>query len=206
MSTWAQCSGGEHDLPRCAWLEGGLTASYEKLVLDVEILQNMIEFLRPLPFAEDDLGFEAIKAVPTAVISSALTIRSPATRPPSTAQCFRTGRTMAAEGGGRQGRRGARDWHLAAGFAEYEEPKMDPAIAKNSMPMSAAAARRSVPTNRDLSGLQTSDQPDRLFQAGPTGGLSKGRFIALQQRNSGTHKGCSRRIGSHKAAWPAGRP
>ena len=46
------------------WLEGGLTASYEKLVLDVEILQNMMEFLRPLPFQEDDLGFEAIKSVP----------------------------------------------------------------------------------------------------------------------------------------------
>jgi trimethylamine--corrinoid protein Co-methyltransferase len=46
------------------WLEGGLTASYEKLILDVEILQNMMEFLQPLPFSEDDLGFEAVKSVP----------------------------------------------------------------------------------------------------------------------------------------------
>ena len=40
-----------------------MTASYEKLVLDVEILQNIMEFLRPISFTDDDLGFEAIKSV-----------------------------------------------------------------------------------------------------------------------------------------------
>ncbi|PZO81440.1 MAG: methyltransferase [Mesorhizobium amorphae] len=65
MATWGAVLGGANLIYHAAgWLEGGLTASYEKLVLDVEILQNMTEFLRPLPFDEDDLGFEAIKAVP----------------------------------------------------------------------------------------------------------------------------------------------
>ena len=65
MATWGAVLGGANLVYHAAgWLEGGLTASYEKLILDVEILQNMIEFLRPLPFTEDDLGFEAIKSVP----------------------------------------------------------------------------------------------------------------------------------------------
>jgi trimethylamine--corrinoid protein Co-methyltransferase len=65
MASWGAVLGGANLIYHAAgWLEGGLTASYEKLVLDVEILQNMMEFLRPLPFQEDDLGFEAIKSVP----------------------------------------------------------------------------------------------------------------------------------------------
>jgi trimethylamine--corrinoid protein Co-methyltransferase len=66
MATWGAVLGGANLIYHAAgWLEGGLTASYEKLILDVEILQNMMEFLRPMPFEEDDLGFEAIKGVPT---------------------------------------------------------------------------------------------------------------------------------------------
>ena len=47
------------------WLEGGLTASYEKLVLDIEMLQHMIAFLQPISVNEDELGFDAIAGVPT---------------------------------------------------------------------------------------------------------------------------------------------
>jgi trimethylamine---corrinoid protein Co-methyltransferase len=65
MATWGAVLGGANLIYHAAgWLEGGLTASYEKLILDVEILQNMIEFLRPIPFEEDDLGFTAIRDVP----------------------------------------------------------------------------------------------------------------------------------------------
>jgi trimethylamine--corrinoid protein Co-methyltransferase len=65
MATWSAVLGGANLIYHAAgWLEGGLTASYEKLVLDVEILQNMIGFLEPIPFDDDDLGFEAIKSVP----------------------------------------------------------------------------------------------------------------------------------------------
>ena len=65
MATWGAVLGGANMIYHAAgWLEGGLTASYEKLILDVEILQNMMEFLKPLPFSEDDLGFEAVKSIP----------------------------------------------------------------------------------------------------------------------------------------------
>ncbi|WP_350335100.1 trimethylamine methyltransferase family protein [Coralliovum pocilloporae] len=47
------------------WLEGGLTASYEKFILDVEMIQNMIEFLKPLDTSADELAFDAIRNVPT---------------------------------------------------------------------------------------------------------------------------------------------
>jgi trimethylamine--corrinoid protein Co-methyltransferase len=66
MATWGAVMGGGNMVYHAAgWLEGGLTASYEKLILDVEIIQNMMEFLRPIDFTEDDLGFEAIKSVQT---------------------------------------------------------------------------------------------------------------------------------------------
>jgi trimethylamine--corrinoid protein Co-methyltransferase len=66
MATWGAIMGGGNMIYHAAgWLEGGLTASYEKLILDVEIIQNMTEFLRPIDFTEDDLGFEAIKSVQT---------------------------------------------------------------------------------------------------------------------------------------------
>lgn len=44
--------------------EGGLTTSYETLVLDVEILRNMMELLQPLDCSEDALGFDAIASFP----------------------------------------------------------------------------------------------------------------------------------------------
>ena len=47
------------------WLEGGLTASYEKFILDVEMIQHMIEFLEPIRVDEDELAFDAIAGVPT---------------------------------------------------------------------------------------------------------------------------------------------
>ena len=66
MATWGAVMGGANLIYHAAgWLEGGLTASYEKLVLDVEILQNMMEILRPIDFSTDELGFDAIAGVPT---------------------------------------------------------------------------------------------------------------------------------------------
>ena len=66
MATWGAVIGGGNLIYHAAgWLEGGLTASYEKLILDVEILQNMMEILRPIDFSEDELGFDAIASVPT---------------------------------------------------------------------------------------------------------------------------------------------
>ena len=66
MATWGATLGCANLIYHAAgWLEGGLTASYEKFILDIEIIQNIKEFLTPVSFTEDDLGLEAIKAVPT---------------------------------------------------------------------------------------------------------------------------------------------
>jgi trimethylamine--corrinoid protein Co-methyltransferase len=66
MSTWGAVLGGANIIYHGAgWLEGGLTASFEKLVLDVEILQNMVEFMKPIKLDEDELALDAIKDVPT---------------------------------------------------------------------------------------------------------------------------------------------
>ncbi len=45
------------------WLEGGLSASLEKIIVDAELLRNWAELLRPVEFTDDDIGVEAIKGV-----------------------------------------------------------------------------------------------------------------------------------------------
>ncbi len=45
------------------WLEGGLCASFEKFVIDAEMLQHMAEFMRPVSVTEDDLALDAIREV-----------------------------------------------------------------------------------------------------------------------------------------------
>ncbi len=66
MALWA-CVLGHANLHYHAagWLEGGLTSSFEKLVLDVEMLQHMMEFLEPIVVDEGELAFDAIANVPT---------------------------------------------------------------------------------------------------------------------------------------------
>jgi trimethylamine---corrinoid protein Co-methyltransferase len=43
------------------WLEGGLSASLEKIVVDAELLRNWAEILKPIDFSDDDLAVDAIK-------------------------------------------------------------------------------------------------------------------------------------------------
>ena len=45
------------------WLEGGLSASLEKIVVDAELLRNWAEILKPVAFSDDDLAVDAIKGV-----------------------------------------------------------------------------------------------------------------------------------------------
>ncbi len=64
MAVWGAVMGGVNLLYQGAgWLEGGLTASYEKLIIDAEILQMLSEVLQPIPVDEASLGFEAIAEV-----------------------------------------------------------------------------------------------------------------------------------------------
>jgi trimethylamine--corrinoid protein Co-methyltransferase len=64
MSLWGAIMGHANLVNHAAgWLEGGLTASFEKLVLDVEMLQLMTEFLRPIEINDDQLALDAITEV-----------------------------------------------------------------------------------------------------------------------------------------------
>ena len=46
------------------WLEGGLSASMEKIVVDAEMLRGWAEILKPVDFTDDDIGVDAILGVP----------------------------------------------------------------------------------------------------------------------------------------------
>lgn len=63
MSAWGGVLGGINIMKHAAgWLEGGLTASKEKFILDVEMLQIIAEVLHPLDASDAELGFDAIAA------------------------------------------------------------------------------------------------------------------------------------------------
>lgn len=64
MSLFAAVSGGGNLVMHAAgWLEGGLCSSFEKFVIDVEMLQNMVAYLDPVRVDETTLSFDEIAAV-----------------------------------------------------------------------------------------------------------------------------------------------
>ena len=61
FSLWGAIQGGGNFMLHGAgWLEGGLRCSYEKTILDVDLLQMVAEFLTPLEVTRDALAVEAI--------------------------------------------------------------------------------------------------------------------------------------------------
>lgn len=65
MSLWGAIMGHANLVYHAAgWLEGGLTASFEKLIIDAEMLQMMAETLRPIEVNDDQLALDAIAEVP----------------------------------------------------------------------------------------------------------------------------------------------
>jgi trimethylamine--corrinoid protein Co-methyltransferase len=64
MALWGALMGGCNILLHGAgWLEGGLTASKEKFIIDIEMLRMFAELFQPLAFAEEELGLGAIREV-----------------------------------------------------------------------------------------------------------------------------------------------
>jgi trimethylamine---corrinoid protein Co-methyltransferase len=130
MSLWGAILGhGNLVYHAAGWQEGGLTASFEKLVLDVEMLQMMMVFLKPIVVNEQELGFDAIKGVAT----GGHFFGEPHTmeryehafyRPlVSNWQNYENWQLS----GGKDATQRATDiWKLA--LKEYEQPAMDPAI------------------------------------------------------------------------------
>ncbi|MDQ6433384.1 trimethylamine methyltransferase family protein [Mesorhizobium sp. LHD-90] len=66
MALWGAVLGhGNLVYHAAGWQEGGLTASFEKFVLDVEMIQHMIEFLKPIEVNDGELALDALGRVPT---------------------------------------------------------------------------------------------------------------------------------------------
>ena len=64
MSLWGALMGGAHLVEHAAgWMHGGLTASFEKLILDAEMLAMMADYFRPIVVDEASLAVEAIREV-----------------------------------------------------------------------------------------------------------------------------------------------
>ncbi|MGH6939272.1 trimethylamine methyltransferase family protein [Hypericibacter sp.] len=64
MSIWGAMMGGVNlMLHGTGWLEGGLTASYEKYIVDAEMLQTMSMVMRPLQVDKGTMALDAIRDV-----------------------------------------------------------------------------------------------------------------------------------------------
>jgi trimethylamine--corrinoid protein Co-methyltransferase len=64
MSLWGAILGHANLVYHAAgWLESGLTASFEKLIADAEMLQMMAEFLRPIEVNAGELALDSIAKV-----------------------------------------------------------------------------------------------------------------------------------------------
>ena len=138
---WGAVLGGGNLIYHAAgWLEGGLTASFEKLVIDVEMLQNMMEFLRRSPFDEDDSASMRSRRCRPAAISSATehTLARYATA--FYQPMLSNWQNYESLAGGRRPdalERATEMWQQA--LRDYQEPVMDPAIREE---LDAYVARR----------------------------------------------------------------
>ena len=64
MALWGALMGGAHLVEHAAgWMHGGLTASFEKLILDAELLQMMAAYFQPIAVTEATLAVNAIRDV-----------------------------------------------------------------------------------------------------------------------------------------------
>ncbi len=132
MSLWGAIMGHANLVYHAAgWLEGGLTASFEKLITDAEMLQMMAEFLRPIEVNAGELALDAIASVEPG------------------GHHFGTAHTLARFETAfyipmLSSRQNFESWHEAGGLdaarrangiwkqmlAEYQQPALDPGIAE----------------------------------------------------------------------------
>ena len=64
FSLWGAIMGGAHMVLHAhGWMEGGLRASFEKMVLDADLCAMVAKFLEPVDFSPDSLALEAVRDV-----------------------------------------------------------------------------------------------------------------------------------------------
>jgi trimethylamine--corrinoid protein Co-methyltransferase len=131
MAVWGALMGGVNLLYQGAgWLEGGLTASFEKLVVDAEILQMLSEVLQPVRVDEAELAVEAVAEVGPGghFFGAAHTLERYETafyRP--LVSDWRNFETWQEDGARTATQRANRVWKQL--LAEYVAPPLDPAVA-----------------------------------------------------------------------------
>jgi trimethylamine---corrinoid protein Co-methyltransferase len=131
MSLWGAVLGHANLIYHAAgWQEGGLTASFEKLILDVEMLQLMMQFLEPVRVDAAELGFDAIRGVKTGghFFGEPHTLEryQSAFYEPLVSN-WQSYENWQLAGGQDATQRATGIWQRA--LAEYEEPALDPGIA-----------------------------------------------------------------------------
>ncbi len=132
ISTWAVMLAHTNMVKHAlGWLEGGLCASFEKVVIDAEILQNVAEFLRPVEITDATLGLAAIRDVGPGghYFGTAHTLERYETAfyEPILSD-WRNFETWSEDGAVDATHRAHRIYKQL--LAEYEPPAMDPAIAE----------------------------------------------------------------------------
>jgi trimethylamine--corrinoid protein Co-methyltransferase len=132
MSLWGAIMGHANLVVHAAgWVENGLTASYEKLIIDAEMLQMMAEFLRPIEVNQSELALDAIAEVGPGGhhFGTAHTLArfETAFYAPllSTRQNFEAWQEAGSEDAAR---RANRIWKRL--LSEYQPPPLDPAIGE----------------------------------------------------------------------------
>ena len=130
MMLWAtMLAGTDVVLHAAGWLEGGLTASFEKFALDVELLEQFMVQARGVGTTDEELAFDALKELGPGGLYLAsehtmahfkewLTM-SPLFETPDLATWEASGSPSTAE-------RANRRWKQL--LATYEDPGLDPAI------------------------------------------------------------------------------
>jgi trimethylamine--corrinoid protein Co-methyltransferase len=141
MAIWGAIMGGVSLLYQGAgWLEGGLTASFEKLILDAELLQMMAEVLVPFTVDEAEIGLTAMAEVGPGghhfATSHTLERYETAFYRPILSD-WRNFETWQEDGARTATERANRIWKQL--LAEYEPPPLEPATAEA---LDAFVARR----------------------------------------------------------------
>jgi trimethylamine---corrinoid protein Co-methyltransferase len=141
MAIWGAIMGGVNLLYQGAgWLEGGLTASFEKLILDAEMLQMMAEVLVPFTVDDAEIGIAAMAEVGPGghhfATSHTLERYEHAFYRPILSD-WRNFETWQEDGARTATERANRIWRQL--LDEYEPPPLDPATAQA---LDAFVARR----------------------------------------------------------------
>lgn len=130
MALWGAILGhGNLVYHAAGWQEGGLTASFEKLIIDVEMIQHMMSFLEPIKVDDGELALDALGRVPTGghFFGEPHTLErySTAFYQPMLSN-WQNFEAWTEAGGLDATQRATRLWKKA--LEEYQEPTMDPAI------------------------------------------------------------------------------